>query len=182
MLTNEQRDALQAWAVDVLPRATAYARSLVPDPVRAEDLVQECLYQLLRRADAYDLLRDGVPLLFRSISNLCITRATRDKTLRSLDGTADEGSVEVPDPTAWSPELLAQGRELGDAIHRGLQALPELQRAAVELRALGMSKVQIAEVLQVSPSNAAVLVHRGRKALAAELGLSAYPMGFEESV
>jgi DNA-directed RNA polymerase specialized sigma24 family protein len=47
-----------------------------------------------------------------------------------------------------------------------------MQRAAVELRSLGMSKEEIAEVLEVSATNAGVLVYRGRHALAEELGVS----------
>jgi DNA-directed RNA polymerase specialized sigma24 family protein len=35
-----------------------------------------------------------------------------------------------------------------------------------------MSKEEIGEVLQVSPTNAGVLVHRGRQALARELGMT----------
>lgn len=172
MLTNEQRDRYQVWVLAVTPRALAFARSLVRDAARADDLVQECLYRLLRRAGEYDLERDGVKLLFKAISNLCINQATREKFLHSLDTAADpdDGPAPVADPAALRPEQIAQHRELEAAVRQALQALPPLQRAAVELRALGMSKEQIADVLEVSPTNAGVLVHRGRRALAAELG------------
>src|SRR5262249_40129581 len=65
---------LDDWARRVVPRALAYARSLTRDESRADDLVQECLYRLLRRADHYDLVADGVKLLFRAISNLAINQ------------------------------------------------------------------------------------------------------------
>ena len=51
----------------------------------------------------------------------------------------------------------------------GLARLPPQQRAAVELKSYGYSQHEIAEILHVSPSNAGVLVHRGRQALAAYL-------------
>jgi RNA polymerase sigma-70 factor (ECF subfamily) len=171
MLTPEQRLRFEAWIHAVGPRAVAYARSLVRDPSRAEDVVQECLYRLLRRAADYDLERDGVKLLFKAISNLCINQATREKALLSLDSAGDpeEGPIPVPDAFALRPDQVAQYRELEDAIQRALQRLPPLQRAAVELRSLGMSKEEIGEALGVSATNAGVLVHRGRVALAEEL-------------
>jgi len=173
MLTDDQRRRYEVWAVAVIPRALAYARSLVNDSTRAEDVVQECLYRVLRRADDYDLERDGVKLLFKAISNLCINQATRRKATLSLDSTPntdDDGPIGLPDPAALRPDQVALQRELEEAVRAGLAQLPQLQRAAVELRALGMSKEEIAESLGVSATNAGVLVFRGRKALAVALG------------
>ncbi len=170
MLTDDQKAKLGEWVRAVTPRAVAFARSSVRHTDQADDVVQECLYRLLRRANEYDLDRDGVKLLFKAISNLCINQATREKALLSL-GSADEDDrpLDVADPTALRPEQIAQSREMETAGREALQTLPQLQRAAVELRALGMSKEEIAEALGVSPTNAGVLVFRGRKALAEEL-------------
>jgi RNA polymerase sigma factor (sigma-70 family) len=170
MLTNDQRQRFEAWIVAVGPRAIAYARSLVRDPSRAEDVVQECFFRLLRKAADYDLERDGTKLLFKAISNLCINQATREKALVSLDATDSDGPLPVPDRAALGPDEIAQSLELEAAVREALQTLPQLQRAAVELRALGMSKEEIAEALGVSATNAGVLVHRGRQALARTLG------------
>jgi RNA polymerase sigma-70 factor (ECF subfamily) len=171
MLTGELRDRWEAWVRAVGPRAVAYARSLVRDPSRADDLVQECLYRILRRAEHYDIERDGVKLLFRAISNLCINEASRQKVMRSLDTAGpDGGPVPLADRSALRPEQILQQRELEEAVREGLQHLPALQRAAVELRALGLSKEAVGEALGVSATNAGVLVHRGRRALAAALG------------
>lgn len=171
MLTDEQRERFEGWVLAVTPRAIAYARSLVKDSDRAEDVVQECLYRLLRRAADYDLERDGIKLLFKAISNLCINLATRQRALQSLDSPVDpdDGPIGVEDRSALRPEQVAQHHELEAAVQLALQQLPPLQRAAVELRALGMSKEEIAEVLGVSATNAGVLVFRGRRSLAAEL-------------
>lgn len=171
-MTDEQRDRLGAWVMAVTPRALAFARSLARDHAQADDLVQECLFRLLRKADDYDLERDGVKLLFKAISNLSINQRTRERAIASLDTTTDpdDGAVPVIDHQAASPDQLAEGRELESRVREAMQSLPEMQRAAVELRALGMSKEEIAEVLQVSATNAGVLVFRGRKALAAALG------------
>ncbi len=149
MLTDDQRQRFEVWAIAVIPRALAYARSLVGDRARAEDVVQECLYRVLRRADDYDLERDGVKLLFKAISNLCINQATRRKAILSLDSascTEDEGPIALPDPAALRPDQIAVQRELEEAVRTGLAQLPPLQRAAVELRALGMSNLRFARV------------------------------------
>lgn len=170
MLSDAQRDQLEAWAAAVLPRAVAYARSLLKDRSQAEDVVQECLYRLLRRAGEYELLRDGVKLLFRAVSNLCINKAQRDKTLASLDtGGDEEGAIPVEDRLAELPEQALLRDELQAAVDAALQKLPPLQRAALELRALGQGKAEIAAVLEISASNAGVLVYRARQFLAEEL-------------
>ena len=70
----------------------------------------------------------------------------------------------------YDPEATAASRELLDAVDERLSDLPPMQRAAVELKALGNSLAEIASILDVSASNAGVLVHRGRKALRASLG------------
>src|SRR5262249_18335100 len=117
MLNDVQRDQLGVWAAAVLPRAVAYARSLLRDRSQADDVVQECLYRLLRRADEYDLLRDGVKLLFRAVSNLCINKTVRDRSLASLDtGGSEEGSIELEDRLTPMPDAILQQRELQDAI------------------------------------------------------------------
>jgi RNA polymerase sigma-70 factor (ECF subfamily) len=171
MLSDEQRERYEKWVLEVGPRALAYARSLIRDAAQAEDVVQECFYRLLRRAAHYDLEKDGVKLLFKAISNLCINQATRGKLLLSLDSTRDPDDDPIPlaDPAALQPELILQHQELEESIRQALQTLPTLQRAAVELRALGMSKEEIAETLDVTATHAGVLTHRGRQTLAREL-------------
>src|SRR5262245_60982840 len=139
MLSGDERARLETWAREVLPRALGYARSLLRDPVQAEDVVQESLLRLLRHASTYDLPRDGVKLLFRAISRLCINETTRRRALVSLSV-----DIAVIDTSLPSPEEVLIGRELEQTVAEGLAALPPLQRAALELRALGQSKEEIA--------------------------------------
>jgi len=171
MLTDDQRTRLGIWARDVTPRAVAFARSLVRTPEKADDIVQECLFRLLRRANDYDLERDGVKLLFKAISNLAINQATRERELVGLGNCRDdhEKAYDITDRATLRPEQVAQQRELEARIQAALQKLPPMQRAAVELRALGLSKEDIAESLGITPTNAGVMVFRGRKLLAEEL-------------
>ncbi len=157
-----------------LPRALAFAASLLRDRTLGEDVVHDCYLRLLQKADRYDLLNDGTRLLYRSITRACIDRNYRDRRLLSLEvesvsGTDHRGRSVMMDIHAVDPLELAVHRELEDAVEHGLERLSVAQRGALELKSLGYSLNEIAEALGVSPTNAGVLVHRARKVLADQL-------------
>lgn len=158
--TNASR--LDGWVRDTWPGAVAYARSLLRDAAAAEDVVQDCYVALLKKADDYDLVRDGAKLLMKSVSNACLKRKQRARPTLGLDGPHEADGAPGP------PRALL-GAELGRHVAEALLALPPTQRAAVELKALGHSLNEIAEILGVSATNAGVLVHRGRQELARRL-------------
>jgi RNA polymerase sigma-70 factor (ECF subfamily) len=160
-------DAVDAWVRATLARAVAYARSLVRDLPTAEDVVHDCYYRLLSKADQYDLPRDGTRLLFRSITNAAINRTTREKSWLPL-GPGD-GEFEAADGKAPEPLAILLDRELGAAVEEGLAKLGVPQRAALEMRSLGFSLQDVADALGTTPGNAGVIVHRARQALARHL-------------
>src|SRR5947207_14024550 len=109
------RDELDAWVRDTAPWALAYARSLVRDPGRAEDVVQDCFCRLLAKRDAYDLPRDGRKLLFKAVTNAAINVTTRERRALSLDALAhaDDGRGREPTDPAGVPQYqLPRPREL----------------------------------------------------------------------
>lgn len=159
-----------AWLLANLPRAVAYAASLLNDRTTAEDVVHDCVCRLLRKSHEYDLPRDGVKLLYRSITNACINQNTRRRPHLSLFAGDDEPAAPtVADVSALEPVHDAVGKELEEAVASGLQMLPTNQRAALELKSLGHSMQEIARALDTSTGNAAVLVHRARQTLARHL-------------
>ena len=161
---------LDAWVLETAPRATAYARSLTRDHDRADDVVQDCYCRLLAKAGVYDLPRDGLKLLLTAITNACINAATRRKPMFRLVRPDDDSPDDPPDANAPTPDQAATANELGAAVAAALATLPPNQRAAVELKGMGYSQQEIGEVLGVSTSNAGVLIHRGRQAMAELLG------------
>lgn len=167
---SAKQAALEAWVLATLPRAVAFARSLVRDHATADDVVQDCYCRLLAKADVYDVPRDGTKILFKAITNASIDRTARDRRHQSLDpdpesdGVPEPADVRIPDPADD-----ATRRELEDALGDALARLPPTQRAAVELKALGYSLQEIADAVGVTATNAGVLVHRGRLALAQHL-------------
>ena len=165
-------EALDAWVFASLPRAVAYAESLLNDRSAADDVVQDCYCRLLAKADVYDLPRDGTKILFRAITNACIDRNQARKFV-SLDRSGNTDSDAMPimpaDPKSVEPSRLLLDRELEALLDRALELLPINQRAALQLKSLGHSLEEIAETLDVSAANAGVLIHRARKAVAAHL-------------
>jgi RNA polymerase sigma-70 factor (ECF subfamily) len=150
----------------------AYAASLLRDPTRAEDVVQDCYLRLLRKVDTYDLPNSGLRLLFKSITRACINVSTRERPTLSFElvGDKEEGLTWEPeDATTQQPDQIMMYKELEKAVTEGLAQLPVMQRAALELKSLGHSQQEIAELLEVKTSHAGVLIHRARKALAAFL-------------
>jgi RNA polymerase sigma-70 factor (ECF subfamily) len=161
-----------AWVLATLPRALAYATSLLSDRALAEDVTHDCYVKLLARADNYDLPRDGTKLLYKAITNACIDKNYRDRRMVSLEAEALGELTGTPvlhaEPDG-NPHDLAACRELEEAVGIELGQLTVAQRGALELKSLGYSLEEIAESLGTSPGNARVLVHRARKILAARL-------------
>ena len=162
---------IQAWVEHCLPRGLAYARSLLRDSHVAEDVVNDCFCRLLAKRDVYDLPKDGFKLLLRSITNACIDLGRKDAPVsNSLDQPETYvAGQEVPDDRFLQPPRAAMYRELQAAIGSALQRLPVHQRAALELKSLGCSLLDIAQSLGVTENNAGVLVHRARQCLANDL-------------
>jgi RNA polymerase sigma-70 factor (ECF subfamily) len=163
---------LDDWVLATAPRAAAYARSLLRDVHQAEDIVQECYCRLLKKADVYDLPRDGLKLLLTAITNACINLRTRRRPMFPLfrGGDSDDpGAPDILDPRVDGPADVVIGRELESVIAAALSGLPQAQRAAIQLRSIGYSQQEIAEIMSVSASNAGVLIHRARQALARHL-------------
>ncbi|MBX7104085.1 MAG: sigma-70 family RNA polymerase sigma factor [Gemmataceae bacterium] len=150
-----------AWILATLPRAIAYARSLV-GPGDADDLVHDCYCRLLAKRSTYNLPADGTRLLFRSLTRAAIDRHRRARPAVSIEGDVVVGIADVREAR---PDDAAIGREMADRIGQALGLLPLAQRAALELAALGYSRDELADALEVTPGHAGVLLHRARAAL-----------------
>lgn len=163
-----ERHPLDAWVLNTLPRAVRYAQSLLSNSSDAEDLVHDCYCRLLQKSSRYDLARDGTKLLYRSITNACIDRARKGQRTVSIHRGDNEDQTDhmMIDRKAETPAAIVEQRELVDAVGLALARLPVEQRAALELKSMGYSLAEIADAVEVSESNAGVLVHRARRAVA----------------
>jgi RNA polymerase sigma factor (sigma-70 family) len=164
--------AREAWVLATLPRALAFATSLLTDRTLAEDVVHDCYARLLAKSEIYNLPNDGTKLLYKAITNACIDKNYRDRRLLSLEVESDaevDGMPTLADARAANPLNQAAMRELEAALADEIGHLTVAQRGAIELKSLGYSLDEIAEALGVSASHAGVLVHRARKTLAQRL-------------
>jgi RNA polymerase sigma factor (sigma-70 family) len=162
-------DELDAWIASTVPRALAYALTLVRSRPEAEDIVHDCYGRLLARAASYDLPRDGSKLLFKAITNACINWTQRRPPTVSLEEMQQRGDTQqrwLADDSVAGPVEQAMQRELDDAVRDALGELPLAQRAIVELRSMGHSLLEIAEMLDISHDNARTRLHRARERLA----------------
>lgn len=166
--------------METAPRALAYARTLVRNTVDAEDIVHNCYCRLLAKADEYNLPSSGTKLLLKAVTNACINwvqrRAPEVSWGAEVDGmsgivsTARKGGgFPITDKPEREPVHSAMCNELQDAIDAALALLPVTQRAVVELRSLGHSLEEIAEMLGMTHANARVVLHRARQVLAKRL-------------
>ena len=165
-------EQLDAWVLQTSRRALGYAVTLTHNREDAEDIVHDCYSRLLGKVDQYDLLRDGTKLLFRSITNGCINLAQRRRPESSLNHLEQDGGRDrhaLADGRADQPVQRAILHELEQAVVAAMSELPVAQRAAIELRSMGHSLIEVADMLEISPANARVVLHRARTALATKL-------------
>jgi len=138
-----------------------FALFLSGDPALADDILSETFIRLWHARDRVDLTTVKGYLLTIA-RNLFLADRRHARRMTALD----EGARD-PRP---DPERRAHANLELQAVLAALQTLPEIDRAAVLLRAEeGMSYDEVAAALAISPVTARVKVHRARLKLAGAL-------------
>ena len=130
----------------------------------AEDLAQETFLELHRVAGRYEPRGSFSAFLFTIARRRLIDNYRKDSR-RPLD---------YIDPTDYTMQHMAEAddssREIREAFHHALSALPDKQRQAILLlQQQGLSYEEIAETLEASVSAVKTWIHRARTHLRAEL-------------
>jgi RNA polymerase sigma-70 factor (ECF subfamily) len=134
-----------------LPLAS-YAEHLVEGRTDlAEDLVQEAFVRLWERRASWREGSAPAPILYTLVRNLALNdrrnRSTRSHLLRLRPFGARRGVT---------PERELEGRELGEAIERAVEALPARRREVFRLAWVhGLSYQEVAGVLSITPRTVA---------------------------
>ena len=108
--------------------------------------------------------------LYRLTTNVCLDflRSERRKSHSSLTYMGDEDEdkeLEIPDER-FSPESLAEKKELREAVNRGLRQLPPDYRSILLLREIdGLSYDEIALALALEAGTVKSRIFRARKKL-----------------
>jgi len=180
-------DLVRRWS----PAMLRLARNFVSTNQSAEDAVQDAWLGMLDGLHRFEGRASLRTWTFTILVNRAKTRGVREhRTLVNLQTTdEDDGRTVDPDrfqgldgryPGGWTssgvpapwhePERRAVARETLSLVERALAALPSRQRAVVTMRDVqGFDADEVCAVLDVSPANQRVLLHRGRATLRAAL-------------
>jgi RNA polymerase sigma factor (sigma-70 family) len=159
------RAAAQALMARHLPKMLTLARRMLANQAEAEDAVQDAFLRLWTHAARWQ--PGGARFetwLYRVTLNKCYDRLRRRPTAR-LDEAAD---IEDAAP---GPSVQLEQVEIARHIEAGLAALPERQRAAIQLcHVQGCGNIEAAEIMGISVEAVESLLARGRRTLKARLG------------
>ncbi len=172
---------VRSWSPAMLRVALTHVRTRAT----AEEVVQEAWLGVLRGLDRFEGRAQLRTWVFRILVNVARRHGTREARMSSeLAGpTVDPdrfrggGDPEWPHhwrdeaaPADWGPEPALLAAEFRDVLAATLGGLPERQRAVVELRDVhGLDAAEVCELLDLTPANQRVLLHRGRAHLRAAL-------------
>ncbi|MBN2308105.1 MAG: RNA polymerase sigma factor [Candidatus Hydrogenedentes bacterium] len=140
-----------------------FARYMLNDPFRAEDILQDTFLSVARSAPRYRPEGRFRTWLLRIVRNRCLNLLEADRARRAA--TIRE-RPEFP-AIETSPGRRIEAAERMAAVREALSRLPERQREALVLYGFdSMSYDEIAGVLDVPINTVKTIIHRGRAALA----------------
>lgn len=149
-------DELSALYAHLGPRLLRLSSGLLGDSGEAAEVLQEAFLRAWQR----DPGPDPAPWLATVCLNLCRDRLrTRSREARALAGKG-----------APSTEAKPEDRELEKAVRARLDALPEREREAFLLVAMGgLSSVEAGQAMGCSPEAVRMALARARRALSEAL-------------
>lgn len=165
------------------------ARSHVSTDASAEEVVQDTWLAVLRGLDRFEGRSSLRTWVFRILVNTAKTRGVRERrtvpmsalTPADTGPTVDADRFRGPDdaypggwkvfPAPWpSPEHGVLGDDARTVVVAAIAGLPARQRTVVTLRDVhGFGADEVCTMLDLSPGNQRVLLHRGRAAVRARL-------------
>jgi RNA polymerase sigma-70 factor, ECF subfamily len=128
----------------------------------AEEIVQEVFLCVWERRETWHVRTSVRSYLLTAVRNAALSYLRHERVVRRRQ-------IEIPDSQetlAVSPEVRAQEAELITAVREAIARLPERCRVAFTLhREQGLTYVEVAEVLGISPRTVEVQIGRALKAL-----------------
>jgi RNA polymerase sigma-70 factor, ECF subfamily len=187
-------EAAFAWAFDrhdgMLRRL---ARTFVATQAAADEVVQETWLAVIEGIDRFEGRASVRTWITRILMNKARTRGVRDKRSVPFSSSAAPSSVDDPTfpadrflppdhprwpghwaapPPPWDelPAERVEARETLDRVRAAIAALPPLHRQVITLRDVdGWSPDEICTVLDLTPANQRVVLHRARARVRAAL-------------
>jgi len=139
-----EEGALAALYDRIAPAAYGLALRITGDAGSAEDVVQDALLRIWRRADRYEPARGAArPWLLRLVRNAAIdhVRARGTRGRAEEEATAEPGELTTPE----RPDEAFARLESGRRVRAALEELPAEQRRVIEIAYFeGLSHSEIA--------------------------------------
>lgn len=155
---------------------THVARGIIGE-AQAEEVVQEAWVSIYRNLVKFEGRSSLKTWMFTIVSNGAKTRLRKESrqiSMADVEGSMSglsedlfnsDGGWSRP-PPKWdisSPDELLEETQLQECIEKTAQSLPEQQRAVFVLREIEQQDLeQVRNILDISDSNARVLLHRAR--------------------
>ena len=147
-----------------------FGMRMCDNPSDAEDMVQDTFLNVFKYLSGFRYETKFKNWLYRVATSACLKKKRRSKFAPdrelSLDEflPADESAVSVNLPR-WASQPLDQllDEELGEVIRKALLDLPKKYRLVAVLRDVeGFNTQETAEILDLTPTNIKVRLHRAR--------------------
>jgi len=152
------------------------ARAIVGEAF-ADEVVQDAWISAIKALPKFEGRSSLKTWLLHIVSNGAKSRVRRENRMISLDDgwqtmssdKFDNTGHRLDDVLSWeeaTPEALLANEQLQAAIEITFQQLPALQRAALTMYDMeGIKIEEVCNILDISASNARVLLHRARTSL-----------------
>ena len=143
------------------------------DPVDAEDVVQDTFLNVFRYLKDFRYETKFKNWLYKVAASICIKQRRRSKFAPDRELSLDEFRIkeeaEVPTQIpSWALMPLDKllNDELSATMNKAILSLPQKYRLVIVLRDVeGFSTDETAQILDLSPSNVKVRLHRARLSL-----------------
>lgn len=138
-----------------------YAARILNDRARAEDIVHDAWMQFNLHSER-EPIRDPEGYLRRVVRNLAIDTLRRSIRYGRIAGESMEEAERTVEDDQPGAERVLAARQTLERVMRGLGALPEKQRIAIEMHRIGGFRLKdIAERLGVSVPYVHTLIAKG---------------------
>ncbi len=140
------------------------------DPRDAEDMVQDTFLNVFRYLKDFRYETKFKNWLYKVAASTCIKQRRKskfapEKELSLEDFYPGDGTGAPAGVPEWASMPLEQllNEELSETLHQAIMALPEKYRLVIILRDMeGFSTTETAQILNLSPANVKVRLHRAR--------------------
>ncbi len=175
-LLNSDSDAFQYIVQAYHPIMLSVARAIAGDSI-ADEIVQEAWISAIKALPKFEGRSTLKTWLIQIVSNGAKTRLRKERRQVSLDegwqydvsDNFDQRGHRLNSVEKWhvdTPEALLANEQLKQEIEHAYQSLPAMQRAVLTLIDIeNYNLSEVCNILDITSSNARVLLHRARTAL-----------------